>query len=199
MGERITTFGAGRYASRVIGPTSAEPGVSASVLPAALRQNLLRLFRTHLARPASNPLQMMLEAAEFDPVLVHFRWLGDAGGAGANGNPVGPAAVAHFLRANFAGDRPALAGICLLLSGRDEQADERAVTLVEQSKDSAGRPLPVRPAVLRKVLDADRPLGALLFFTEQTLKDPSLRIVAGCLADAYFDVIGVPGGDTGKA
>jgi hypothetical protein len=172
--------GEGRYATWVFGPRAAEPGVSAFVFPAELRPQLTRLFRDNLTRPAANPLQMMVEAKEFDPVLVHLRLTSPAAG------------VAHFLRANFAGDRPALVGICLLLSGKDGAAEEQAVALVEQSRDSAGNALPVKPAVFQKVRSAPRPLLALFFFAEQALKDASLRILAGCLADAFFDAAGVP-------
>ena len=171
---------AAKYFTQIYGPKSAvEPTGSAVDVAPATRQQLVHLFRERLAAPQS-VLQMLVETREFDPFVVNLQRFGAAPGAAA------AAAVAHFLRANLAGDRPALAAVCVMLSGEDAGADEEAVRVVEASADADGRKLPLSPTAYEKLREAPRPLMALLCFTDQSVKDPGLRVAAACLADAFY-------------
>ena len=173
---------------RVIGPKvggETEEGVAYAV-PAATAQQLVGMFQAHLSAKRTGPLQMLVDAPDVPPSVVNlYRYYGTS-------------AVAHVLRAS-AGEVPALAGIYLLLPGLDRDADEAAIAAVESSRDATGTMLPLRPQIFQSLRADARPLIALLFFNVEALKDVSLRMLAVCLAEAFFATVkpgqaGTPGG-----
>ena len=171
---------------RVIGPKvgdETEEGVAYAV-PAAAAQQLVGTFQAHLSAKRTGPLQMLVDAPDVPPSVVNlYRYYGTS-------------AVAHVLRAPPAGDVPALAGVYLLLPGLDRDADEAAIAAVESSRDATGTMLPLRPQIFQSLRADARPLIALLFFNPEALKDASLRMLAVCLAEAFFATV-KPAGPTG--
>src|SRR5688500_310862 len=164
---------------RVIGPKAgaqAEEG-AAFVLPEGATQQLVGTFQGHMSAKRTGPLQMLVDAPDVPPSVVNlYRYFGKS-------------AVAHVLRASPQGDVPALAGIYLLLPGLDRDADEAAIAAVESSRAATGTMLPLRPQIFQSLRADARPLIALLFFNVDALQDVSLRMLAMCLAEAFFSTV----------
>jgi hypothetical protein len=162
--------------TRVFGPKAAaeEAQGAGFMLPKKTARQLIDLFTNSLAQRAHGPVQMLVDAPDMPVSVVNLSRF------------YGKAAVAHVLRAPPTGDVPALAGVYVLLPGLDKDADEAAIASVEKSTDKSGKPLPL-PAEVFTALRADvRPVMALIFFAEETLKDVSLRMLGICLAEAFF-------------
>jgi hypothetical protein len=160
----------------VFAPTDAakESAGAGFVLPKETARQLIDLFTNSLAQRQHGPVQMLVEAPDMPTSVVNvFRFYGTA-------------AVAHVLRAPPAGDVPAMAGVYVLLPGIDKDADEAAIASIESSRDKTGKPFPL-PAEVYSTLRAEvRPLFAMIFFADETLKDVSLRMLGICLAEAFF-------------
>lgn len=160
--------------TRVFGPRAADTEAAGFVLPRGTVAELVKLFAGYLSERRSGPVQMLVDVADVPPSVVNvFRYYGNA-------------AVAHVLRTAPRGDVPALAGIYVLLPGTDRDADEAAVAAVQGSRDKSGAPLPLPPQVYATLRADARPLFAMLFFTEEAVKDVSLRMLGVCLAEAFF-------------
>ena len=163
--------------TRVFGPKAADTEAAGFVLPHLTVLQLVELFTGHLSQRAHGPVQMLVEVPGVPPSVVNvFRYYGKS-------------AVAHVLRIPPEGNVPALAGIYLLLSGTDADADEAAVAAVESSCDARGTPLPLPPRVYHTLRNDVRPLLAMLFFAEEAVTDTSLRMLGVCLAEAFFTSI----------
>jgi hypothetical protein len=134
----------------------------------------VKLFTGHLTQRQSGPVQMLVDVADVPPSVLNVS------------RYYGRAAVAHVLRAIPRSDVPALAGIYVLLPGVDRDADEAAIAAVESSRDRSGTPLPLPPQAYATLRADVRPLFAMLFFTEDAVKDVSLRLLGVCLAEAFF-------------
>jgi hypothetical protein len=162
--------------TRVFGPKAGtqEAAGAGFMLPKETARQLIELFANSLAQRAHGPVQMLVEAPDTPTSVVNvFRFYGKA-------------AVAHVLRAPPTGDVPALAGVYVLLPGADRDADEAAIASVESSRDKAGNALPLPMDVFASLRAEVRPLFAMIFFTDETLKDVSLRMLGVCLAEAFF-------------
>ena len=162
--------------TRVFGPKAAAGDAAGAgfAVPKQTARQLIELFTNSLAQRMHGPVQMLVEAPDTPACVVNvFRFYGKA-------------AVAHVLRAPPVGDVPALAGIYVLLPGADKDADEAAIASLESSRDKAGNPLPLPPDVFATLRAEVRPLFAMIFFTDETLKDVSLRMLGVCLAEAFF-------------
>jgi hypothetical protein len=162
--------------TRVFGPKAAagEAAGAGFAVPKETTRQLIGLFTNSLAQRKHGPVQMLVEAPDTPACVVNvFRFYGKA-------------AVAHVLRAPPAGDVPALAGVYVLLPGTDKDADEAAIASVESSRDKAGNALPLNPEVFATLRAEVRPLFAMIFLTDETLKDVSLRVLGVCLAEAFF-------------
>jgi hypothetical protein len=173
--------------TRVFGPTGSAADVRGAgfAMPAGTVQTLVGTFRGHMDARRNGPLQMLVEVPDVPPSVVNlYRYYGSA-------------AVAHVLRANPAGDVPAVAGIVLLLPGADPDADEAAIAAVEGSRDATGTMLPLRPQAYASLRADARPLLAMLFFHEDAVRDVSLRMLAISLAEAFFGSIAPPAGGGG--
>jgi hypothetical protein len=162
--------------TRVFGPKAAagEAAGAGFVLPKETARQLIELFTNSLAQRQHGPVQMLVEAPDMPTCVVNVSRF------------YGQAAVAHVLRAPPTGDVPALAGVYVLLPGVDTDADEAAIASVESSRDKAGAALPLPPDVFATLRAEARPLFAMIFFTEETLTDVSLRMLGVCLAEAFF-------------
>lgn len=180
----LTDSGARGLQVRVFGPrgNAGDTRDAGFALPAGTVQQLVGTFRGHFEVRPDGPLQMLVEAPDVPPSVVNlYRYDGSA-------------AVAHVLRANPAGDMPALAGIFLLLTGAGPEADEAAIAAVESSRDATGTMLPLRPQIFESLRADARPLLAMLFFHEDAVRDVSLRMLAISLAEAFFGFAASPGG-----
>jgi hypothetical protein len=143
-------------------------------VPAEAAKQLTELFAGHLSKHRTGPVQMLIDAPDMPPSVVNvFRYYGLA-------------AVAHVLRTPPTGDVPAMAGIIALLPGIDPDADEAAIRSIEKSRDKSGKPLPLPPKVYTNLRSDPRPLMGMLFFHEGAVHDVSLRLLALCLAKAFF-------------
>jgi hypothetical protein len=162
--------------TRVFGPKAAAQDAAGAgfVLPKEAARQLIELFTNGLAQRQHGPAQMLVEAPDAPTSVLNVSRF------------YGKAAVAHVLRAPPTGDVPALAGLYVLLPGMDKDADEAAIASVESSRDKAGTALPLPPDVFATLRAEVRPLFAMIFFTEETLKDVSLRMLGVCLAEAFF-------------
>jgi hypothetical protein len=162
---------------RVFGPktpATAEAEGAGFVLPRETARQLVEMFRKHLAQHRSGPVQMMVDAPDVPPTVLNVSRF------------YGAAAVAHALRSPPAGATPALAGIFVLLPGKDPDADEAAIKAVESSRDKPGKPLPLPPKVFETLRADQRPLLGMLFFTAEAVTDATLRMIGVCLAEAFF-------------
>ena len=162
--------------TRVFGPMAAAAEIESAgfVLQKETAAELIKLFAQHLAERKNGPVQMLVDAPDVTASVLNVSRF------------YGKAAVAHVLRAPPTGDTPALAGIYVLLPGMDRDADEAAVAALEGSRDKTGQPLPLLPKVYDALRTDVRPLFAMIFFTEEALKDTSLRMLGICLAEAFF-------------
>ena len=172
---------------RVIGPMGAggaEPEEGTGfALPAGDARQLIGTFQGHMSQKRQGPLQMLVDAPDVPVSVVNlYRYYGSR------------AAVAHVLRAGPAGGVAALAGVFVLLPGVDRDADEAALAAVESSRDATGKPFPLNPKIYASLRDDVRPLVALLFFNSEALRDASLRLLAVCLAEAFFGMLRKEGG-----
>ncbi len=163
------------YLTQIYGPTSAAPASGGSAIAVApeMRRALTQRFSEQLDHSHNKLVQMLVETPGFDPIVINFH---RRGGSGA----------ALLLQANAAGEKPLLAGACVMLSGSNTGDDIDAIHVIEQSADAAGARLPLAPKIFQRLREGPRPLLGLLCFTEETVKDPSLRLTAACLADAVF-------------
>jgi hypothetical protein len=162
--------------TRVFGPKAAAGDAAGAgfVLPKETTRQLIDLFTNSLAQRQHGPVQMLVEAPDAPSSVVNvFRFYGKA-------------AVAHVLRAPPTGDVLALAGVYVLLPGLDRDADDAAIASVESSRDKAGNALPLPRDVFATLRAEVRPLFAMIFLTDETLKDVSLRLLGVCLAEAFF-------------
>jgi hypothetical protein len=162
--------------TRVFGPKSAASDAAGAgfLLPKETSHQLIELFTSSLAQRQHGPVQMFVEAPDMPTSVVNVSRF------------YGKAAVAHVLRAAPTGDVAAMAGVYVLLPGVDKDADEAAIASVESSRDNAGNALPLSPDVFATLRAEVRPLFAMIFFAEETLKDVSLRMLGVCLAEAFF-------------
>jgi hypothetical protein len=161
---------------RVFGPRSSASEVEGAgfVANAETARQLVDLFKGHLSQHKTGPVQMLVEAPDMPASVVNLSRF------------YAKAAVANVLRAAPSGDVPALAAIVVLLGGLDRDADEAAIRAVETSHDKSGTALPLPPKVYQTLRDDVRPLLGLIIFNDNAMTDTSLRLLAVCLAKAYF-------------
>jgi hypothetical protein len=163
--------------TRVFGPKTPDADAAGFLLPREQAVQLVGLFKEKLQQRKTGPVQMLVDAPDMPASVVNvFRYYGAA-------------AVAHVLRAPPAGETPALAGIYVLLPGMDKDADEAAIAAVEGSRDKSGNPLPLSPKVYQALRDDVRPVFAMIFFTEEAVKDTSLQMLGICLGEAFFATV----------
>jgi hypothetical protein len=172
--------------TRVYGPkaAAAETGAAGFALPKETAQQLIGLFAENLSQRANGPVQMLVDVPDVPPSVLNVSRF------------YGKAAVAHVLRAPPKGDTPALAAVYVLLPGLDRDADEAAISSLESSRDKTGQALPLLPPVYASLRADARPLFAMIFFTDEAVKDTSLRMLGICFAEAFFKSVAPPAATT---
>jgi len=146
-------------------------------LPVSLKTQMERDFKEELLRPKSADGTMIFRPADLPPVLIRMQRYGQT------------ALTAAVLRP------PQLDVECvtLCLSGIDVDEDTSAMDAARDFLLGADTREPVVNGIanlLEMVGKESRPLGAHIHLDERSYDSYAVRIVTGCLVQAFFDQFG---------